>query len=637
MASDKPSNISPLPQGDQAGGAPEESLLGAAPSDGSARAPAPSRYQGLSWRNWSVWWRFGSSLFFSILLMVVLYLYSQPDHLGPWGRRVFNTLAIHLSSLVSLSVGSLLGVLGSALRWPLLAWRAHSPREVDLILGMQNPSRSLELVFHQLRRDKKLSTTALVVLVYVAFNVAARLGVAAFGLVYDINENVEIEHPVMVTDFGSGEWLSSNGAATKDPAKAIHMLQLNQDKADSLANVGLMTVPIPFDASDPSTYTTNNIGVHGLDRLVDGNTVTYAYPLCEYQGAYEYRSPSKVIRSSSTCQGRVYEKGTIYSKGEPVAAIDSHAGSGDPDKAPYPPSNSPLYVHVFDAFLRKRDAPGSHVWAMDWNETDPMLPHRDQGCLATYLYQGYLASNQVMYECRTCIAGGHGEPGLAGDVLFNFPASNLSYATFVHLSVGASGDDYVRYRSGTLRMRETQVVDLKATGFLEGFTVASPLPSNHSVPLMLELEAAHVAARLPILAILGAQQRLPRVTRERGASERPFVVRSLQVKWREAFIVVAVFQGVQLLAFAVVWWVSRGVPVLDHGSVLVTSRVLRTAMNTIEGGSMASGAELAKSIRREARDIRYGTRKRRCEDGEAYEADLWSDVDNEFPKKAHYV
>jgi ABC-type multidrug transport system permease subunit len=75
-------------------------------------------------------WRIAGSLIFSIVLVAMLYTFSQRGNLSRWEKRWFNTLAILFSSLVSLSLGSLLGLLGNMLRWPLLAHKVHKPMDV---------------------------------------------------------------------------------------------------------------------------------------------------------------------------------------------------------------------------------------------------------------------------------------------------------------------------------------------------------------------------------------------------------------------------------------------------------------------------------------------------------------------------
>jgi hypothetical protein len=167
-------------------------------SDDGTKTTIPSDRTGLSW--WSVLWRLASGMMFSALLLLGLYFYGMKSNLDTWDRRLFNSFTLLCSALVSLSFGSMMGILGAALRWPLLARKAHSPHEVDLMLNMHNPTGTLRLLGHQIGCNK-LSVTTIVALAYLIFNMAGRLGVAAFGLVYNLNENVEVQYPVMVTNF----------------------------------------------------------------------------------------------------------------------------------------------------------------------------------------------------------------------------------------------------------------------------------------------------------------------------------------------------------------------------------------------------------------------------------------------------
>jgi len=97
----------------------------------AASSPDTRRKHGrLFWVE--IGWRFAGSFIFSVIIIAILYSFSQKDSLSRWQKRWFNVLAIFFSSLVSLSIGSLLGLLGSMLRWPLLARRLHKPADVSL-------------------------------------------------------------------------------------------------------------------------------------------------------------------------------------------------------------------------------------------------------------------------------------------------------------------------------------------------------------------------------------------------------------------------------------------------------------------------------------------------------------------------
>lgn len=86
----------------------------------------------LPWKH--VAWRGGASLVLCITLAIILFVFERMGVLDKWERRGFNTLSILLSSLVSLSLGSLLGLLGGMLRWPLLARGPASPQDVRSII-----------------------------------------------------------------------------------------------------------------------------------------------------------------------------------------------------------------------------------------------------------------------------------------------------------------------------------------------------------------------------------------------------------------------------------------------------------------------------------------------------------------------
>jgi hypothetical protein len=147
------------------------------------------------------------------------------------------------------------------------------------------------------------------------------------------------------------------------------------------------------------------------------------------------------------------------------------------------------------------------------------------------------------------------------------------------------------------------------------------------VPMEAKLYAAHLAARLPLLAVIGADIQLPKVTREKGASERPFISVALEVKWRRAVaVLVSLFVG-QLIAIAVVKIICRNVFLRDHDSFLSTARLLRTSMQKVEGLSMAPGKEIAEQLYSKDVVLRYGTREK----GDCYELDLCDDSTGRFP------
>ena len=74
--------------------------------------------------------RFLVTSFSLVLLVMTLLGFSKLQRLTKWEQRGFNTLSILLPGMASLGLGSLIGHLGSMLRWPLLARKAYKIQDV---------------------------------------------------------------------------------------------------------------------------------------------------------------------------------------------------------------------------------------------------------------------------------------------------------------------------------------------------------------------------------------------------------------------------------------------------------------------------------------------------------------------------
>lgn len=151
-------------------------------------------------------------------------------------------------------------------------------------------------------------------------------------------------------------------------------------------------------------------------------------------------------------------------------------------------------------------------------------------------------------------------------------------------------------------------------------------PSGPSDPdLKLTLQAAHVTAWLPLLAIIGAETQLPRGAKDGGAQEQSCLTFAVENKWRRAVGVLVGILGWEILAIILVVRKCRGVPVRDHDSYFAAGRLLRSSLNKIKGGSMATGVELSKALdadlarHHDRPGLRYGWQN--AADG-GYEADL---------------
>ena len=65
-----------------------------------------------------------------VLLLVALWGFSKLQRLNNWEQHFINTVSLLLTAMASLGLGSLLGYLGSMLRWPLLARTTHQMQDV---------------------------------------------------------------------------------------------------------------------------------------------------------------------------------------------------------------------------------------------------------------------------------------------------------------------------------------------------------------------------------------------------------------------------------------------------------------------------------------------------------------------------
>ncbi|KAH8587889.1 hypothetical protein B0O99DRAFT_583890 [Bisporella sp. PMI_857] len=537
-------------------------------------------------------WRFALGLVFSAIITVILYTFSQKGKLSRWEKRWFNVLTILFSSLVSLMLGSLLGVLGSMLRWQLLARKLHKPMDVDLILGISNPTGAFRLIWYHAIKDRKWTATTVIVTFYLLLNVIGRLSVAAFGLTFDLNELPGIEYPVKLTDWSTPAWFNVS-------ATSYDLLSQSSRRMSDYASVGLSTAPSEFDSKNPANFTLTNSAGQGLDRKVEGDKVTYSYSLKEYQGVDVRPAQNKVLHSSSSCVGRTLWGSNVFAGGKLVGNL----------------SNRPtLYT-----FMTDQSSQG--LYSEDWLS-----------------YQSQYDRNATFFECNTCLTDTSNNPGLGANILFN-QAPDISPLVAGHLlRFGAFERVFGGYdtKGSQLAIRLYSGMN-KNSHFLNDMenalhTGATKDAPRVEVPAEAELYAAHLAARLPLLAIIGADIQLPKVTREQGASELPFISVVLEVKWaRTIAVLVSILVG-QLLAIVAVKVMCRNVFLRDHDSFFSVARLMKTAMGEVKGRSTSKGKEISGFLEGKGKLLKYGTRAR----GDCLEVDLWEDTQSRFPP-AYYL
>ncbi|PVH97868.1 hypothetical protein DM02DRAFT_657854 [Periconia macrospinosa] len=558
-------------------------------------------------------WRLAAILIFSTITTIILHRFSLKGVLSSWETRWFNALNILFSSLVSLSVGSLLGLLGTMLRWPLLARKLHTPVDVDLILGMSNPTGAFKLIWTHIVCKRKFSVTTAVVLVYLLVNVIGRLSVAAFGLTFSLNEQPRIEPPVYITDWGVDNWFNKTFNSSDYNSLEKHHRHMNR-----YATIGLSNVPSDdFDSNNPLTYNATNITKSGMSRAVESDNVKYSYYLKEYRGKNETSSQTKVFHSSSSCFGTrmaVENKIVSVDGGRMVENLSSNSIN----------ETSMKILQLIVSILPNTQ--DDIVWAAPLNYSE----RYQDSCGTTYLYTELYRPKgknreMALFECFTCISYNNSIPGPGplepSNTTSSYDVSSLLHriGSFDRVWGGRQNDSYsVRVYSGMNKNEHF------ANNLNEGFKKSN----TTDITRQANLHAAHLVARLPLLAILGADIQLPRVTLIPNALPQKFVDRKLGVSWRESIpVLVSIFVG-QTLAIGTVFFYCRKVFIRDHASNLSVARLLKTTIENVNGMSTHAGDKIAEYLEKEGKMMRYGTRRN---DNGVLEVDLWNDVENEFP------
>lgn len=243
----------------------------------------------------------------------------------------------------------------------------------------------------------------------------------------------------------------------------------------------------------------------------------------------------------------------------------------------------------------------------------------------------------LIFECKTCITHGPGKTGLSTAVLTKHPGHDLINVSHALLSYQVLKHQfYISYWSAT--GKNPPIFFMK--DYLDdeyAMSIGSILNETLKAIPELEVKMANLAARRPILTIIGAQVKLPHIKADPAAKEEPIIITKLEVKWERAIGILAGVLGLNVALVLVTWLVSRNVPVIDHQSTLAVARLVRTALSVVETGPIAPTGRLADRVKNVSGTIRYGTRRGTGEYSNLYQLDLWNDVRDEFPKKAKYV
>ncbi|KAK3349541.1 hypothetical protein B0T25DRAFT_504738 [Lasiosphaeria hispida] len=521
-----------------------------------------SHWQNLPWKH--VAWRFAICLVFCIILAAVLYIFEGIEILDKWERRGFNTLSILFSSLVSLSLGSLLGLLGGMLRWPLLARSHASPRD-----------------------------------------------------------GVTVEYPAMVTDWSSQEWFSLPVGDLSGTPFEYNKYESTHSRMNDYAVRALLTSTIGFNTSEPSSQQGTE-SVEGLTRTANGYHVVYSYPFREFHGNISSQSDNMIL-SSSNCTVKAVAGSTIL---EIVVHEESLSTNetiiGDIDHLPPGSLNiSAILEHLFGEYNDGIDSE-EYFWAsqIDWAR----MSNSSSTCLTTaIIVDAEKQSNEtgrydcLYFECDSCLSG---TDSITPPSFNGLSPENSTYVSNILLMLGAfqADSDFVDETYSTVF--RPYIINSGLTTLLTnlGFSKDFLDVSNDFRPLR---EVPHLVARLPILAMVGAEGELPKIKLVNESSTVETVYTKLGVRWERAISVLVAILGGQIVVSAAVLFWCKQVFIPDYRSPVSTANLLKTIVGPAELSGVEEMSELATILEAEKKPIEY--RSKTGEDGQWCGAELrWS-------------
>ncbi|PUU83790.1 hypothetical protein B9Z19DRAFT_1038356 [Tuber borchii] len=528
------------------------------------------------------------------LLVICLWQFSRQGPLDKWQQRCFNTLSILLTGIASLGLGSLVGCLGSMLRWPLLARTMHKMQDVDLILGMAPPTGSLRLIWGHLRKDGT-SRTTWIVAAYLIINIFGRLSVAVFGLTYNMMDRTGIEYPILSTNWTSVSWAGYS--------------------SDSRALTSVLYDPGVADANSSDLLSELRIENLTLEEPVGPNTVEYSYQLKDYHEGYTILS-NHTVHSVVNCslievsrQGQYWrwnnwdrtgpfnwdQKSNEVLSGVLAASNDTNF-KDRVDKSSLGVINITVFLDLVCSSL---------AWECSPTLTETVANQSSQP-------HQRLFHSASLYALPAAVQLGRSQER------YSIVGSDFSLFGFVNLLP----------------------VSRSSPNALDGLDLicaqALTMPLDKIRWNTYALWVSGLVARLPILAITYENTAHPQYTRDTHSNHTAgtaYLHTTLEVNWNRVTITAVSIMIGQILAILGVLYYCNSVYTRDD-SYLATAELLKTVITRFDGGKLMTGEELAVSLDRALGvSVSYGTRE--SQDGGPPEVDLASGLDLNFPPLPH--
>ncbi|PUU83783.1 hypothetical protein B9Z19DRAFT_1038355 [Tuber borchii] len=566
-------------------------------------------------------WRFFLTSLSLAILVMNLWGFSKWKPLTKWEQRSYNTISILATGMATLGLGSLLGYLGSMLRWPLLARTIHQMRDVDSILGMETPTRSLRLVKRHIR-ERRISRTTFIIGAYLVTNILGRLSVAIFGLAFNMNDEHRVTYPTLETNWTSALWTRNIDVFSNAPG-APGGIEIVEDFLNSawngLRNYGQTRMPGWVLRNDTEFGDINpdlrpDLEVLNTTLGVGIDTVEYWYNLKDFNENNTIPT-NRTAHSAANCSLIEVGEGQYWrwNKWNRTGPFNWGDGYNDDvaaraiwisnDRAPYIE-----YAH----------------WVSSWDSSN-----------GSHTYsQIYILCSGFAWECRAALTE---TIGSKSDQPIQ-PRERFFHPTKLYGLLGIRSQAYTYNADTQVNITLDGLSNSPAQAAVDSLDIICSsnitMPLNQIVLNGYPLWVSGVVARLPILAIIEANKALPKIAQGPHPDRiygDPYTHTTLEVKWLHVGVIAASITIGQLLAIGAVLYYCNGIYTRDD-SHLATAELLKTVINTpgFDGSKLMTGKELAVSLDHFLEGgVSYGTRA--GQDGGPPEVDLASGLDAKFP------
>ncbi|KAG0137915.1 hypothetical protein HOY82DRAFT_666824 [Tuber indicum] len=541
-----------------------------------------------------------------VLLVICLWAFSKKQPMSKWEQRSFNTLSILLTAIASLGLGSLLGHLGSMLRWPLLARTIGG-----LNTGHVAPTGSVRLIKRHVQ-ERRISRTTFIVTAYLITNVVGRLSVAIFGLAYNMADKTGIEYPILATNWTSALWTGlvfPEGSGSPEADEYMSAL-LNA----AWGGLGKYAKSPEWAYASNSTFSTGeDINLYLPSDLLISNTtlnigtnaVEYSFELKDFKEGYAMPS-NHTVHSAANCSLIQVGEGQYWRWGNGNRTGPFSWGKED-------------NAEVVPEILRISNETG--VTPLGTTKWSSFLDRSNKSRVTPQIY---ILCDQAAWECWPALTE---TDQIQPDKKFFHPKD-----LYRLLTVGSSDSTYASFDHRVyLRTSSNSPNRASAT---DGVFCDSALFDNLSETVLsgYQLWMAGLVARLPILAIMQASPELSMFARgphPNQTSGTAYLHTTLEINWPRVVLAAVIITSGEILAILAVLYYCNGVYTRDD-SHLATAELLKTVITKFDDGKLMTGEELATSLdgALEA-PVSYGTRK--GQDGGPPEVDLASGLDANFP------